>query len=38
MSGQIALIGLGEVGQILADDLRGKSEITAFDILFCRCR
>jgi 3-hydroxyisobutyrate dehydrogenase-like beta-hydroxyacid dehydrogenase len=34
MTIKIALIGLGEVGQILADDLTGKGEIAAFDILF----
>ena len=34
MSLHVALIGLGEVGQILADDLAGKAEIAAFDILF----
>ncbi len=34
MSGRIALIGLGEVGQILADDLCNAGEIAAFDILF----
>ena len=34
MSLHIALIGLGEVGQILADDLSGKAQIAAFDILF----
>jgi 3-hydroxyisobutyrate dehydrogenase-like beta-hydroxyacid dehydrogenase len=31
---RIALIGLGEVGQILADDLRKAGEISAYDILF----
>ena len=31
---QICLIGFGEVGQILASDLAGKGELSAFDMLF----
>lgn len=30
----VALIGLGEVGQILAADLAGKAKLAAYDILF----
>lgn len=31
---RICLIGFGEVGQILATDLAGKADLTAFDLLF----
>jgi 3-hydroxyisobutyrate dehydrogenase-like beta-hydroxyacid dehydrogenase len=34
MIGRIALIGFGEVGQILATDLAPKVEIAAWDVLF----
>src|SRR5262245_10616720 len=29
---RIALIGLGEVGGILAEDLAGRADLTAFDV------
>ncbi len=31
---RVCLIGFGEVGQILASDLAGKAELTAYDLLF----
>ncbi|WP_340643720.1 DUF1932 domain-containing protein [Phenylobacterium sp.] len=31
---RICLIGFGEVGQILATDLAGRAELTAYDLLF----
>ena len=31
---RIALIGFGEVGQILADDLTGKATLTVWDTQF----
>ncbi len=36
MLSRVALIGLGEVGKILADDLRaaGVAELSAYDVLF----
>ncbi|MFC3068860.1 NAD(P)-dependent oxidoreductase [Phenylobacterium soli] len=34
MTRRIALIGFGEVGQILAQDLAGKADLSAWDILF----
>lgn len=34
MIDRVALIGFGEVGRILAEDLAGKAEVTAWDIRF----
>lgn len=34
MIDRVALIGFGEVGRILADDLAGKAEVTAWDVMF----
>ncbi|CAN5846870.1 hypothetical protein BH11PSE1_BH11PSE1_02600 [soil metagenome] len=31
---RVCLIGFGEVGQILAADLAGRAELTAYDLLF----
>lgn len=31
---RVALIGLGEVGSVLAEDLRGKATLTAWDVAF----